>query len=226
MFGNNSTTRRILAFMRNASLAFGALVLTSVLAGCTSTSAASTPAPSTTPSPTHITAIGVTKLIAPKGARSADLTVSCAGSNLGLTVGNELQPRAILCGTDSTMIVPTGHELALDFEPSNGTTFTATVRFSPSVFHSDATLTAQCAAATQALSDLASAVNGVGEGAIDPSQAQVFTTHAAQALAHVSTAGVAGQQLAALRAWLTANPTADPKTAPPVRDARSALRRQ
>jgi hypothetical protein len=112
------------------------------------------------------------------------------------------------------MTVPVGPTLALTFDAAPATTFTATVRFSPSAFRSDTTLTAQCAAATTAISDILSADNGLGQGAITSSQAQTLTAQAAQALAGVSASGVAGQELATLRTWLVANPTVDPRTAP------------
>ena len=112
------------------------------------------------------------------------------------------------------MTVPAGHTLALKFDAQNGTTLSATVRFSPSSFRSDATLTSQCTAATTALSDIVTANNGLSRGAISSLQAQTLMAQAAQALESASASGVAGHELAALRAWLTANPTADPRTAP------------
>lgn len=140
--------------------------------------------------------------------------MTCAGSSLILTVNRESEPRAVSCGTDRTMTVPTGRTLALSFDAQNDTTFSATVRFSPAAFRSDTTLTSQCKAATTALSDIMTADNGLGQGAISSSQAQTLMAHAAQALEGTSTAGVAGQELAALRTWLIGNPTADPRTAP------------
>ncbi len=196
--------------MRTASVAFGALVLVSALAGCSATAAVPTPSPSSTP----ITVTGSTTLTPPKGTRSADVTVTCTGSRVGLTVGTEPEPRVISCASERTMTVPVGPTLALNFDSASATSFTATVRFSPSTFRSDTTLTAQCAAATTAVSDILSADNGLVQGAITSSQAQTLTAQAAQALAGVSPSGVAGKELATLRAWLIANPTAEPTTAP------------
>ncbi|HQU42263.1 MAG TPA: hypothetical protein PK867_05600, partial [Pirellulales bacterium] len=59
--------------------------------------------------------------------------------------------------------VPAGHTLALNFDAENGTTLSATVRFSPSSFRSDATLTSQCTAATVA-SEMTAAINGANIG--------------------------------------------------------------
>ena len=112
------------------------------------------------------------------------------------------------------MTVPAGHTLALNFDAPNGTIFSATVRFLPAAFRSDTTLTSQCTAATTALSDIVTADNGLGQGAISSVQAQTLMAQASQALEGASASGVAGHELAALRAWLTANPTADPRTAP------------
>ncbi len=196
--------------MRMAIAGFGVLALVSVLAGCSSTAATSTPSRSSTP----ITVTGSTTLTPPKGTRSAEVKVTCHGTYLTLTVGAELEPRAVSCETDRTMTVPAGGALALSFDAQTGTTFSATVRFSPSAFRSDPTLTSQCTAATTALSDILTADNGLSQGAIDSTQAQTLTAQAAQALEGASASGVAGQELAVLRTWLTANPTADPRTAP------------
>lgn len=194
--------------MRIGWTLIGAIALIGTLAGC------STPAPTPSPTPKAITLTQSATLDSPKGSKSAELRVVCEGASVALTVGNEEDPRDIKCGTPRIMTVPVGQQLALKFDPQSGTTFTATVRFSRAAFHQDAQLATQCAAASTALSHIVTADNGLGEGAISREQAEALMGQALAALQLVSTDGVAGQQVAALRTWLTNNPTSDPRAAP------------
>ncbi len=133
---------------------------------------------------------------------------------MSLTVDNEAEPRNVTCGTPRTMTVPSGQRLDLRFDPVGDTTYSATIRFSKAAFRSDTSLAAQCEALGTALSDLATADNGLQESAITLSQAQGLMAHAAQGLQGSSTSGAVGRELGALRTWLAANPTADPRTEP------------
>ena len=189
--------------------ALGAIALLATLAGCTAVSVA----PTSPPMPKAITLTRSATLESPKGSKSAELRVVCTGTGLALTVGNE-ETRFAQCGTPRTMTVPVGPKLALNFDTPSGTTFTATVLFSRAAFRSDAQLTKQCHAASTALSAIVSAGNGVGEGAITQEQAEGFMARALAALQGVSTAGVVGQELGALRTWLMNNPTSDPRAVP------------
>jgi hypothetical protein len=188
-----------------------------LLSGCTA--AAPTPTPSATPLTISGSAATQRTLSAPAGTRSAALRLTCTGGGAVLTIGQEVEPRSVECGTPRSLTVPVADRtLALSLDPGQGGSFTATVRFSSKPFRADAGLTAQCAIASTAISDVISADNGLTTGALDADGAHALMAQAEATLNNASFDGAAGGELSTLRTWLDAHPEGDPRQAPVGRD--------
>jgi len=183
-------------------------VLALLLAGCTA--ATGSPSPSPTPVVLHHSAT----LTPPKGARSADIRVVCAGPGVELTVDADPAPRTIGCTAPRNMTVALGPRLALTFGAEDGATFTATVRYSPKVWKPDAALGRQCWIASTAYSDVASAQNGLAGGQLDIDGADALVRQAEATVSSGPFDGPAGEDLAALRTWIDAHPGGDPRAVP------------
>jgi len=189
-----------------------ALTMLFALAGCSaattptsaSTAASSKPVPS---SPHVFSATGPshTALAVPAGAKSADISITCAGddtTSISITVGTQDQPRSGRCPS-SLRFRTAAHgtlELAVDFGSGTGR-FVAQVRFSADAFTPDPRMAAQCTAASGAFSDVSSASNGYPNGTLDLAGWRALMASAGQKLTAIDDSGAVGTQLGALIDW-------------------------
>jgi hypothetical protein len=185
-----------------------ALALLLVLAGCSAQHGS--PAPSAKPvsSAPHVySATGPSEntIAVPSGAKSAEIVVTCGGSDgvvVSITVNAQDQPRSGRCPSTTRFHTPAHGtvELAVDFAGGTGR-YVAEVRFSAEPLATDPKVATQCAGLSGAMSDIASADNGYPNGPLDLAGWQKLMTSAGDKLKAIDDSGSVGTQLKALSDW-------------------------